>query len=238
MKKILLSIVLFPSFALVGQDSVSSGQRSWSGLLVAASCPAQTAMSGVHRSSSTESSTPAKTAGSAREQNTTYEQTQNQVDRPRNPEVRDQMARTTDRGTPVAQIADDSLARTTTPPIDDKGTRGKATINNTAANDAANRADARHVGNADRVTPVGLSVNDGDVAKGMEDSCRIGQTTGTFALRLADGSVVKFDDASNSKIAQQMQSGDRIQKHKTKVFRAKVKGSLRSGAISADSIQM
>lgn len=236
MKKILISIVLFPSLALVGQESVSSGQRAWSGLLVAASCPAQTSMSGVHRSTSTESGMPHKTAGSAREQNTTYEQTQNQVDRPPNPEVRDQLARTTDRGTPVAQIADDSLARTTTPPVDDKGTRGKATINNTAANDTANRAEETH--NANRVTPVSLSVNDGDVAKGMEDSCRIGQTTGTFALRLADGSVVKFDDASNSKIAHQIQSGDRIQKHKTKIFRAKVKGSMQSGAISADSIQM
>ena len=208
MKKLLISLASIPltSLILVGQENASSTPSAWSGLLVAATCQAQTSMGGVH-----------------------------QVDRPRNTKVRDDMSRTTDRGTPVAQAQVDSLARTTTPPIDDKGTRGKATINNTAANDAANRAEGTH--DADRAAPGNLTDTDGDIAKGMDPSCRIGQTTSAFALRLADGSVVKFDETSNTKIAQQLQSGDRVQ-HKTKIFRAKVKGSMQSGTISADSIEL
>ena len=232
MKKLLITLASIPltSLILVGQQSASATQSTWSGLLVAATCQA-----GVDPSTPTESALPSKTAGSTREQNATYEHTQNQVDRARDSKVRDDMARTTDRGTPVAQAPVDSLARTTTPPIDDQGTRGKATINNTAANDAANRAEGTH--DADRAARGKLTGTDGDTAKGMGPSCRIGQTTSAFALRLADGSLVKFDESSNTKIAQQLQSGDRVQ-HKTKIFRAKVKGSMQSGTISADSIQM
>ena len=237
MKKLLISLASIPltSLILVGQQNASGPQSAWSGLLVAASCHAQTSMTGVQPSNATEAAVPSKTAGSTREQNATYEQTQNQVDRPRDTKVRDEMARTTDRGTLVAQAQVDSLARTTTPPIDDEGSRGKATINNTAANDAANRAEGRH--DADRGAPGKSTGTDGDIVKRMAPNCRIGQSTSAFALRLADGSLLKFDDASNTKIAQQLQSGDRVQ-HKTKIFRAKVKGSLQDGTISADSIQM
>jgi hypothetical protein len=205
---------------LVGQDAASSSKAGWSGLLVAASCQAQ---------SSGQSEMPRKTATTTREQNTTYEQTQHQADRSKTGRVRDDMARTTDRGTSVDK-SEDPLARTTTPPIDDKGTRGKATIANTAANDAANLSG----GNSTASVKEG---SDADLAKGMDASCRISQATSAFALRLDDGSMVKFDDASNSKIAQQLQSGDRLQ-HKSKIFRANIKGSLKGGAISADSIQM
>lgn len=236
MKKLLISVVSIPltSFLLTGQESIQS-QTDWSGLLVAAACHPQMSIAGAHRSPAAEPGMPRKTAGSAPEHNTTYEQTQNQADRTINPAVGDRMARTTDRGTPVAQTSDDSLARTTTPPIDDKGTRGKATINNTAANDASNRAESTH--DANHAAPGKSTGSDADATKRMDDSCRIRQTTTAFALRLADGSMVKFDDASNTKIAQQLQSGDRLQ-HKTKIFRVKVKGSLHSGAISADSVQI
>ncbi len=237
MKKLLISLASIPltSLILVGQQNASGTQSAWSGLLVAASCQPQTSMMGVQPPNATEAAVPSKIGGSTHEQNATYEQSQNQVDRSRDTKVRDEMARTTDRGTQVAQTQVDSLARTTTPPIDDEGTRGKATINNTAANDAANRAEGRH--DADRAAPGKLIGTDGNIAKGMDPRCRIGQTTSAFALRLADGSLVKFDEASNTKIAQQLQSGDRVQ-HKTKIFRAKVKGSMQDGAISANSIQM
>lgn len=244
MKKLLPCSASLLSFSLlaIAQDGTNAGQ-SWSGLLVASGCRASAAAIGTNQHAGSDPAMPRSTNTPAREQNATYEQTQNQADRPRPGSVpsqtaskdRDQMARTTDRGS-VVDPKDDPMARVTTPPIDDKGTRGKATINNTAVQDASNRAEG--VKEADRTASNMTSGrSDSDSAKGMDGSCRIGQNTSAFALRLADGKLVQFDEASNSKISQQLKSGDRLQ-HKTKIFRAKVKGSLQNGAISADSIQM
>ncbi|MDQ6759628.1 MAG: hypothetical protein M3Z32_07155, partial [Acidobacteriota bacterium] len=132
MKKLFVIGASFSLTALlaVAQDAGSATQ-SWSGLLVSAACQSGT---------TADAGMPRKTAVSTREKNTTYEQTQNEADRPKGTGTHDAMARTTDRGTPVVQKEDDPLARTTTPPIDEINTRGKATINNTARNDAANRA--------------------------------------------------------------------------------------------------
>ncbi len=204
--------------AALAMGQSSSRIQSWSGLLVAASCE-----------SSGTAGIPRSTTASAREQNTTYEQTQNEAARPKKTASSEAMPRTTDRGTPVVQKDDDPLARTTTPPIDEKNTRGKATINNTGESDAANRV----AGNS----AAGSAENDVDAIRGMSAGCRVAQNTKAFALRMTDGSVVKFDDASNTKIAQQLQSGDRLQ-HKTKIFRVKVKGSLHAGAIAADTVQI
>jgi hypothetical protein len=81
---------------------------------------------------------------------------------------------------------------------------------------------------------------DADRAKtngSVDRSCYIGQSTTAFALKLKDGRIVNFDDASNGKIAQQLQSGDRLQ-NKVKIFRATVKGAMQGDTITVDSIQM
>lgn len=226
MKNLLFFVASVPlsSLLLAGQETPSAAHE-WTGLLVAASCSAVSPAGQMDRATAAQPRMPRTTPMATGEQNTTYEQTQNQAARSKTG-ARDQMARTTDRGTSVDQSSDDSLARTTTPPVDDKGTRGKATINNTAANDATNRS------GADIVKP-----SDAEIVKGLDPSCRVGQNTRAFALRLSDASIALFDDGSNGKIGQQLQSGDRLN-HKTKVFRAKVKGSMQSGVIAADSIQM
>ena len=235
MKKLLLffAAVPFSSLSLAGQEVPSPGQE-WTGLLVSASCQASSSAGKMDRTTAVQPRMPRTTPLAPGEQNTTYEQTQNQAARSKT-NTRDQMARTTDRGTSVDQSSNDSLARTTTPPIDDKGTRGKATINNTAADDATSRSGlAQQNGPAPNPAASG---SDAEIVKTLDPSCRVGQNTRAFALRLSDGSMVPFDAGSNSKIAQQLQSGDRL-RHKSKIFRTKAKGSMRSGAISADSIQM
>lgn len=102
----------------------------------------------------------------------------------------------------------------TTPKVDSVDTRGSAPLD----------------GNT-------MTTDDPSLAKTLDSSCRIGTGTSAFALRLNDGKLVKFDEASNAKISQQVQTGDRL-KHKTKVFRAKVQGKMEGDSIRLDSIKM
>ena len=102
----------------------------------------------------------------------------------------------------------------TTPKVDSVDTRGSAPLD----------------GNT-------MATNDQTVPSALDSSCRISEQTNAFALRLNDGSLLRFDTSSNAKIAQQVQTGDRL-KHKTKIFRAKVHGTLEGEAIRADSIKM
>ncbi|MGI8741209.1 MAG: hypothetical protein ACR2NN_01300 [Bryobacteraceae bacterium] len=186
MKNLLLSLAGIPliSLLLPGQEV-----HSWTGALVASGC----------QTGSTAAAMPGATVKPPREQNSTYEQAQNQAGSQRtssSSKDSEQMARTTDRGTPV----DPTTA------ADGKDTRDKAT-----GVQAFNKLDA---------------------------SCRIGEHTSAFALLLEDGKLVRFDEAANSKIAQQLHSQpDRLQ-HKTKTFRVKVKGELQNGTISVDSIEI
>lgn len=196
------------SFALCGQEV-----RSWTGMLVASGC---------RTGDSSDATVSGVTARAPREKNSTYEAAQNQA---ASPPARSssadsgQMARTTDRGSSVVDAASDPLARTTTPPIDDKGTRGKA---DTATPNRVYRKD----GGPDRKPD----------ANHLDASCRIGQHTSAFALLLDDGKLVRFDEAGNSTIVQQLQSQDRVA-HKTKIFRAKVKGGLQNDLLSVDSLE-
>jgi hypothetical protein len=76
-----------------------------------------------------------------------------------------------------------------------------------------------------------------EVANQMPDSCRITTGTTAYALRLRDGRTVRFDDASNSRIQQQLQSGGRLA-HQKKIFRVVVKGTMEGDTISLDSIRI
>jgi hypothetical protein len=234
MKKILslLAVVPFASVMVMAQDAGAANSSStsrWTGLLVAAACPS-------------DSATP-RTATLAHEQNTTYEHAENQADRSSTGSAanRDRMPRRTDRGASVDQAVPALTDRVTTPPVDDKGTRGSATPNNpppTGMKDQANSADRsknEQAMNSDR--DKSRLDSDGSNTSGMDKNCYIGQSTSAFALKLKDGRMVRFDDASNAKIAQQLQSGDRLV-NKIKVFRATVKGSMPGDTITVDSIQM
>lgn len=76
-----------------------------------------------------------------------------------------------------------------------------------------------------------------EVASQMPDSCRITTGTTAYALRLHDGRIVRFDDASNAKIQQQLQSVGRLA-HQKKIFRVVVKGTMEGDTISLDSIRI
>lgn len=96
-----------------------------------------------------------------------------------------------------------------TPPVDSVDTRGSAPLDGPAL---------------------------GSANVGTDPSCRISDQTTAFALRLSDGRLVRFDDASNTRIAKQLQSGGRNKKNKT--YRAKVKGTMSGETIGLESLHI
>jgi hypothetical protein len=75
-----------------------------------------------------------------------------------------------------------------------------------------------------------------EVARQMPDTCRIRQTTSSFALRTPDGQVYVFDEASNNRIQQQL--GGHVTSGQMKIFRVVVRGNLQGNTITLDSIQL
>lgn len=238
MKNRLLALAAVPiasTLLVMAQDtsadkSASTGGSTWTGLLVAAGCQNDSATS---TSAKADETMRRNTVTPGREQNTTYEQRENQADRSSaktSSTNADRMPRRTDRGSSVDQTTAAVTDPVTTPPVDDKGTRGSATKNTppTGLKDQTNSADRSKSDTA---------MNSDRGTSPMDRSCYIGQSTNAFALKLKDGRMVRFDDASNAKIAQQLQSGDRLG-DKVKTFRATVKGSMHADTITIDSIKM
>jgi hypothetical protein len=224
----ILGAVPLTAGLMLAQDSTAGGQ-SWHGLLVAVACQStgsdmNRTTSDINKSSDMKRKTP-DSATAGREQSTTYEQTANQADRSATTST--PMARNTantDQSSSMNQTRDmkrDTPRKTgETTSMANSATADDSMKRNTAKNSAGDDMDK------DRATVAGL-----------DNSCRISSQTTAFALRLEDGRVVRFDDASNSKIATQLQSGDRLA-HKTKVFRANVRGSMQGDTISADTVEM
>ena len=75
-----------------------------------------------------------------------------------------------------------------------------------------------------------------EVASQMGPSCHIGSTTAAFALRLPDGRLIPFDDASNAKIADQIQN--RVSGNQTKIFRVVVTGTSDGNTITMNSMRI
>ena len=174
------------------------GVQSWSGMLVAAGCQANSRAPRHARSANEGAADMARSTPTVntREQNRPFEQQANQADR-------STAASTSD----PAQVRDKMKAtdQVKTPPVDSVDTRGSAPLDGPA---------------------LGASANDA--------SCQISGQTNAFALRLSDGRLVRFDDASNAKIVQQL--GGRSKKSKT--FHARVKGTLNGDTIGMNSIRM
>jgi len=72
------------------------------------------------------------------------------------------------------------------------------------------------------------------VASHLGPTCHIGVNTSAFELRLPDGTLMSFDAASNSKIADQIHN--RVHGNVTKIFRVVVKGTADGNTISLDSM--
>lgn len=237
MKKFLRTLAVLPVGALLvlAQDTPAPGStksQSWTGTLVAAAC--STSGSSIEKGSA-EAAMPRGTSSPGREQNSTYEDRAKQADRSSTASSRsktDATARRTDRGASVDQATPALTEAVTTPPVDDKGTRGSATKNTppTGVKDQSNAADRSKAGN----TAAGDMAADHN---GLDRSCYIGQNTNAFALRLKDGRMVRLDDPSNQKVVQQLKSGDRLQ-DKVKTFRATVKGTMQADTITVESIKM
>ena len=151
----------------------------------------------------------AKTSpGSPRERNTTYEQTQNQADR---------------GSTGTADRADSRKSSEATAATSDLKNSTPETANNNSSNMALKNEDAWIAAEK--------------IAGNMDKACHISSQTTSFALRLPDGRMIPFHEASNSKIASQIQSTNRLG-DKTKIFRVIVTGSMQGDRISLESLKL
>jgi len=65
------------------------------------------------------------------------------------------------------------------------------------------------------------------------DNCRLSDATSSYALRLADGRTLRFDDAGNAKIRQRLQSMRQM-----KTVRIEVKGKMQGDTLKVDSIHI
>lgn len=142
---------------------------------------------------------------------------------------------TADRGS-VVQSADRPSSRRETPDAIARRTSPGADQEVTTRSDLGNSHPSHpDTGSADRMaTP---SSEDAMVVRSLDASCRITSSTQAYALRMDDGRIVRFDEASNAKIQQQLQSGDRLS-HKSKIFRVKVNGSMQGDTIQATDVQI
>lgn len=201
--------------------TAQSNLQSYTGLLVASGCDASGAMSSNSAMNSnnvkgasdrmSSDTMPAKTTP-GHETSTTYEQTVNQAD------------------------------RNSTTSSSATATSSNRTMNNTSSNstssNSANSAEVARNNNSGQ-----SSVQDQRwehaqrVAHNLPDSCRISDNTSSFALLMPGGRLVRLDDASNTKVRQELQSSDRVKSGK-KIFRVVVKGTLQGDTLSMDSIQM
>ena len=64
------------------------------------------------------------------------------------------------------------------------------------------------------------------------DNCRLSDATSSYALRLADGRLLRFDEAGNAKIHQRLQS------KQLKTVHIEVKGKMQGETIKVDSIHI
>ena len=156
----------------------------------------------------TENSTAKTSPASPREQNTTYEQTQNQPDR---------------RSTGTADRADTRKSSEATSATSDLKNSTPETANNNSSNTALKNEDAWIAAEK--------------IAGNMDKTCHISSQTTSFALRLPDGRMIPFSEASNSKIASQIQSTNRLG-DKTKIFRVIVTGSMQGDRITLESLKL
>ena len=189
----------------------STASRSWTGLLVAAGCPS----SGT--SADMRSTAPASSG-----------------------------------------VTENGMAKTTPGMNREPNTTYEQTQNQADRNSAADRTDVRKsapatLGTSDMRNSTPETANNNSstmalknedawmtaekVAGKMDKSCHISTRTSSFALRLPDGRIVPFDDASNAKIASQLRSTNRLG-NKAKILRVVVTGAMQSDRISMEYLKL
>lgn len=168
--------------------------------------------------------TMAKKTSPTNESNTTYEQSVDQSDRNRvassAAQSNSQMNRSRMNSSEAGEADRAIPNRTSEQDMNSRGTPQDMSMNTGQSSDDAQWARAQQIASA------------------MPNSCRISTGTTSYALRMADGTLVRFDDASNTKIQQQLQQSGRFSTHQMKIYRVVVKGTLQGDTISLDSIQI
>jgi len=141
--------------------------------------------------------------------------------------------------TMASQEADITTAsRTTTPAVDQSGTRGSSTALDPQANPISDsKRSVPFTGAVDSKLPKGLKDPGWDAARKQAGKlapiCRIHTSTKRFLLVKADGSALALDDVANAGAQQQLpgltSAGN--------IFRVVLSGTLQNGKISLSTIR-
>ncbi len=132
-------------------------------------------------------------------------------------------------------------SRTTTPAVDDAGTRGSATASDAGAKSPGEKQTKPETGD---VLAKGKSSGDPawaaahKQAQSLGASCSLAANSTQFGLLLPDGRMLQFDELANQAIAKQLTMPGAGSKDGKMVFRVSVQGKLQNGKIALDSIQM
>lgn len=131
--------------------------------------------------------------------------------------------------------------RTTTPAVDQSGTRGQSTALDPGANPPSGKGTMPQTG--DVLSPGGASATDPAwkaarrQAASLGAGCKVATGTAQFALLLPGGSALRFDDLANQAIVKQMPSLPADSRN-DRVFRVSVQGKLQNGKIALNSMRM
>lgn len=130
--------------------------------------------------------------------------------------------------------------RTTTPAVDQSGTRGSSSA---LDNDAKPTTEKQTMPATGDVMAKGKSSADPGwasarkQAQGLGSACALDANSAKFALLLSDGSMLQFDDLANQAIAKQMPALPAGAKTR-KFLRVSVQGKLQNGKVALNGIQM
>jgi hypothetical protein len=130
-------------------------------------------------------------------------------------------------------------SRTTTPAVDQSGTRGSSTALEQGANTPSDKGVLPGTGD---VLSKKSSTDRGWAAarrqgQSLAHSCVVRPDTTAFALLLPDGSALEFDELANEGISHQLPSLPAGTAER-RVLRVFVQGKLQNGKIALDSVRM
>ena len=130
-------------------------------------------------------------------------------------------------------------SRTTTPAVDQSGTRGSSTTLEEGANTPSDKGVLAESGD---VLSKKSSKDRGWAAarrqgQALGKSCIVRPDTTSFALLLPDGSTLEFDQLANEGISRQLPSLPSAAAER-RVLRVFVQGKLQNGKIALDSVRM
>lgn len=127
-------------------------------------------------------------------------------------------------------------ARTTTPAVDQSGTRGSSTALDPSANPPSEKQVLPATGDvlAKSSSPDPDWSSARKQAHSLGASCSVGPDVKQFSLLMPDGKMVPFDDLANQGILKQMPASS----DSKRIYRVWVQGKMQDGKIALVSIRM